>query len=58
MSEVTTIDYDELRERFPWAGLVDDETLPAAAEHRDVMARAHLDRAALDALDAARRHSA
>lgn len=54
MSEEEPIDYEALRVRFPWVGLADEEAMPAAARHRDVMARARIDREAMDALDAAR----
>lgn len=54
MSEGEPIDYEALRVRFPWVGLADEEAMPAAAHHRDVMARARIDREAMDALDAAR----
>lgn len=49
------IDYEALRERLPWVGLADDATLPPASTYRETMARAHVDRQAVDALDEARR---
>ncbi|MET0189025.1 MAG: hypothetical protein ABW212_08515 [Pseudonocardia sediminis] len=55
MSEEPVVDYAELRQRFPWVGLADSETLPAASRYREVMERAHTDREALDALDEVRR---
>jgi hypothetical protein len=58
MPQVTDADYEELRARFPWIGLADEPRLPAAADFREVMERAPVDREALAALDAVRRHSA
>jgi hypothetical protein len=55
MSDEPAIDYEALRLRFPWVGLADEETLPSAARYREVMARAHIDREAVDALEAVRR---
>lgn len=54
MTEVEPIDYEAVRRRFPWVGLADDETIPRAARYREIMTRARLDRAAMEAIEAVR----
>lgn len=49
------IDYEALRERFPWVGLGSDEESDFAARYREISARARIDREAMDALDEVRR---
>ena len=57
MSEEKAIDYAALRVRFPWVGLADEQDMPAAAHHREVMARARVDREMIDAIDEVRRRA-
>lgn len=57
MSEAEAIDYETLRERFPWVGLARTEETDLSARYRDIMARARIDREAIEAMDAVR-HSA
>lgn len=55
MVEDRGADYEELRKRFPWIGLGSDEASDFSARYREVMARARVDREAIDAVDEVRR---
>lgn len=39
VSETEPIDYEALRQRFPWVGLVDEPAMPVAARYREIIAR-------------------
>jgi hypothetical protein len=55
MDEKRPIDYESVRERFPWVGLGDNEDV--SGRYRESMAEAHRDRAIVEAIDSVR-HSA
>ncbi len=55
MSEDQPIDYEALRKRFPWVGLARTEETDLSARYREIMARARIDREAMEAIDAVRR---
>ncbi|WP_158088698.1 hypothetical protein [Thermoactinospora rubra] len=49
------IDYDALRRRFPWAGMVSTGEHDLSARYREIMAEARRDREIVEAIDAVRR---
>ena len=55
MSEDGDVDYEALRLRFPWGGLVDDDWGDVATRYREIMADALIDRRTVEAIDAVRR---
>ncbi len=55
MSEDEDVDYEALRMRFPWVGLVDDDWGDVATRYREIMADALIDRRTVEAIDAVRR---
>ena len=55
MSEHEDVDYEALRMRFPWVGLVDDDWGDVATRYREIMADALIDRRTVEAIDAVRR---
>jgi hypothetical protein len=55
MSEDRGIDYEALRMRFPWVGLVDEDWGDVATRYREIMADALIDRRTVEAIDAVRR---
>lgn len=55
MTEVEPIDYEAIRERFPWVGLGSEEKSDFSARYREIMNQARVDREAMEAIDAVRR---
>ena len=55
MSEDGAVDYEALRLRFPWVGLVDEDWGDVATRYREIMADALIDRRTVEAIDAVRR---
>ena len=55
MSEDRDVDYEALRARFPWVGLVDDDWGDVAPRYREIMSEALIDRRTVEAIDAVRR---
>jgi hypothetical protein len=46
------INYEALRERFPWVGLFDEDWGDIASRYREIMAEALMDRRIVEAIDA------
>ncbi len=55
MDEMHLIDYEAIRARFPWAGLVSTGEGDLASRYREMMAQARRDREIVEAIDAVRR---
>lgn len=55
MNEKQHIDYESVRQRFPWVGLGGDDDM--SGRYREIMAEAHVDREIVEAIDHVR-HSA
>ena len=55
MSKDGDVDYEALRLRFPWVGLVDEDWGDVATRYREIMADALIDRRTVEAIDAVRR---
>ena len=55
MDEKPPIDYESMRQRFPWVGLGGDDDL--SGRYREIRAEAHRDREIIEAIDSVR-HSA
>jgi hypothetical protein len=53
MDEKPPIDYESVRQRFPWVGLGEDDDL--SGRYREIMAEAHRDREIVEAIDSALR---
>jgi hypothetical protein len=53
MDEKQLIDYESVRQRFPWIGLGGDDDL--SGRYREIMAEAHRDREIVEAIDSVRR---
>jgi hypothetical protein len=57
MSEDRDVDYEALRMRFPWVGLVDEDWGDVATRYREILSDALINRRTVEAIDAVR-HSA
>lgn len=55
MDNVVSIDYEPVRERFPWVGLINTGEQDLSARYREIMAEAQRDRAIVEAIDSIRR---
>ncbi|WP_171050028.1 hypothetical protein [Nocardia cyriacigeorgica] len=55
MDETHPIDYDAIRERFPWVGLVSTGERDLSSRYREIMAESRRDREIVEAIDAIRR---
>lgn len=55
MSEEQPIDYEAVRSRFPWAGLVETGAHDLSARYREIMAESRRDHEIVEAIDAIRR---
>jgi hypothetical protein len=55
MDKEQLIDYQSVRQRFPWVGLGSDDDV--SGRYREIMAEAHRDREIVEAIDSVR-HSA
>jgi hypothetical protein len=53
VDEKQPIDYESVRQRFPWIGLGGDENV--SGRYREIMAEAHRDREIVEAIDSVRR---
>ncbi len=49
------IDYDSVRQRFPWVGLVSTGEGDLSSRYREIMAEARRDREIIEAIDIIRR---
>lgn len=57
MPDDRSTDYEALRTRFPWVGLVDEEWGDVAARYREIMADALVTGHAADAVEPVRRNT-
>ncbi|GGL94361.1 hypothetical protein GCM10012279_09780 [Micromonospora yangpuensis] len=55
VDNVFSIDYEPVRQRFPWVGLVNTGEHDLSGRYRDIMAEAQRDRAIVEAIDSIRR---
>ncbi|MBX6723083.1 MAG: hypothetical protein IRY92_07590 [Dactylosporangium sp.] len=55
MDDVASIDYETVRRRFPWAGLVNTGERDLSARYREIMAEARRNREIVEAIDSVRR---
>jgi hypothetical protein len=55
VSDEQPIDYEAIRRRFPWVGLVTTGEHDLSARYREIMAEASRDRKIVEAIDAVRR---
>ena len=54
MAENEPVDYEALRQRFPWVGLAHTDETDLSARYREIQARAPVDVAAIETTNAAR----
>jgi hypothetical protein len=52
MDETQPIDYESVRQRFPWVGLGGDDDL--SGRHREIMAEAQRDRETVEPIESPR----
>lgn len=55
MNDDEPIDYEAIRKRFPWVGIMDTGDTDLSTRYREIMAEARRDRQIVDAIDEIRR---
>ncbi|WP_280499012.1 hypothetical protein [Nocardia cyriacigeorgica] len=55
MGDNEPVDYDAVRQRFPWVGLADTGEGDLSARYREMMANARRDREIVEAIEAVQR---
>lgn len=51
MANLASIDYESLRQRFPWVGLVDSGEQDLSGRYREILAAVRRSRAIVESID-------